>query len=181
MKNILMIDLETTGTKAGCCILSIGAVGYDCNGKKVEFYRQINHGASLGLGFKDESSTMTWWNEQRKEVFFEAFGGEEFPAIVALDFSSFIGENFEPLKKGFEIWANGSDFDFPILNYFLENFECGNLWKFWTQRDYRTIAAYFPFIKEEEKNCEAHNALEDARAQLRGLEAFKIEFNLYAK
>lgn len=173
MKNVLMIDLETTGTKAGCCILSIGAVGYDRNGKKVEFYRQINHAESIIHGFKDEEETLNWWKLQEKKVLLEAFGGEANPENAALDFASFIGENFEPLKYGFEIWCKGSDFDFPILNFFLENFECGNLWKFWTQRDYRTIAACFPFIKEAEKNGEAHNALEDARAQLRGLEAFK--------
>lgn len=61
--------------------------------------------------------------------------------------------------------------DGHVLAY-LDAYDLETPWPFWSQRDYRTLQAVFPFLKAEEKNGEKHNALEDARAQMRGLEHF---------
>ena len=59
MKNTLMIDLETTGKRPGCCILTIGAAGIDKNGLEVNFYSKIHHDKSKDEGFDDDPAVQT--------------------------------------------------------------------------------------------------------------------------
>lgn len=172
MNNTLMIDLETTGTGPGCCILTIGAAGIDKNGLEVNFYARISYEKSKDEGFGDDPGTIAWWRKQDEETRREAFGGRDFPGDIVREFVSFVKKNFDTLTKNFTVWSKGSDFDFPILKAYLEAYEEKTPWPFWTQRDYRTLQAVFPFIKKAESNVEKHNALEDARAQMRGLAHF---------
>ena len=172
MKNTLMIDLETTGTDPGCCILTIGAAGIGKNGLEVNFYARISYDKSKYEGFGDDPGTIAWWRKQDEETRAEAFGGRDFPGDIVREFVSFVGKNFDTQAKNFTVWSKGSDFDFPILKSYLEAYEEKTPWPFYTQRDYRTLQAVFPFLKAEEKNGEKHNALEDAKAQMRGLEHF---------
>lgn len=172
MKNTLMIDLETTGKRPGCCILTIGAAGIDKNGLEVNFYARIHHDKSKDEGFDDDPETLDWWRKQDEETLREVFGGRDFPGDIVREFVSFVKKNFDTLAKNFTVWSKGSDFDFPILKAYLEAYEEKTPWPFWTQRDYRTLQAVFPFIKAAEKNGEKHNALEDAQAQMRGLITF---------
>lgn len=172
MNNTLMIDLETTGKRPGCCILTIGAAGIDKNGKEVNFYAKIHHDKSKDEGFDDDPETLAWWRKQDTATLTEAFCGRDFPGDIVREFASFVGKNFNTQAKNFTVWSKGSDFDFPILKAYFEAYEENIPWPFWTQRDYRTLQAVFPFLKSEEKNGEKHNALEDAKAQMRGLEHF---------
>lgn len=174
MKNTLMIDLETTGKRPGCCILSIGAVGISKNGEKVNFYSRISYKGSKDEGFEDDPETIAWWKNRDAETRREAFGGtdDESPEKIVREFVAFVEKNFNTGLRSFSVWSKGSDFDFPILNAYLDAYELATPWPFLSQRDYRTLQAVFPFIKAEEKNGEKHNAIEDARAQMRGLEYF---------
>lgn len=174
MKNTLMLDLETTGKRPGCCILSIGAAGISKNGEKVNFYSRISYKGSKDEGFQDDPETIAWWKNRDEETRREAFGGtdDERPGEVVREFVAFVEKNFNTGLRSFSVWSKGSDFDFPILNAYLDAYELATPWPFWSQRDYRTLQAVFPFIKAEEKNGEKHNALEDAKAQMRGLEYF---------
>ena len=172
MNNTLMIDLETTGKRPGCCILSIGAAGIDKNGLEVNFYARISYDKSKAEGFDDDPETIAWWRKQEQETRREAFGGRDFPGDIVREFVSFVEKNFDTQEKNFSVWSKGSDFDFPILKAYLDAYEEKTPWPFWSQRDYRTLQAVFPFIKAEEHNGEKHNALEDAKAQMRGLEHF---------
>ena len=172
MKNTLMIDLETTGKRPGCCILTIGAAGIDKNGLEVNFYSKIHHDQSKDEGFDDDPETIAWWRKQDTATFKEAFYATEGPQDVVSEFVDFVRKNFDTSAKDFTVWSKGSDFDFPILKAYLDAYDLATPWPYWTQRDYRTLQAVFPFIKAEEKNVGKHNALEDARAQMRGLEYF---------
>lgn len=172
MNNTLMIDLETTGKRPGCCILTIGAAGIDKNGLEVKFYARIHHDKSKYEGFDDDPETLDFWRKQDTATLTEAFGGRDFPGDTVREFVSFVGKNFDTQAKNFTVWSKGSDFDFPILKAYLDAYDLATPWPFWCQRDYRTLQAVFPFIKAEEKNVEKHNALEDAQAQMRGLEHF---------
>lgn len=173
MKNELMIDIETSGQNPGCKVLTIGAFGFDRDGKQVEFYRRFSVMKLLEEGFKDDVATMDWWRTKDKEVFNEAFAGTADPKEGIADFKAWCYENFKMGKNdGFKAWCNGLDFDFPILKAFFAHFGFHFPWKFWDQYDYRTVKNLFPIIKDSERNGEAHNALEDAKAQMRGLRAF---------
>ncbi len=172
MNNTLMIEIETTGKRPGCCILSIGADGIDKNGLEVNFYARISYDKSKAEGFDDDPETIAWWRKQDEETRREAFGGRDFPGDIVREFVSFVEKNFDTNARNFSVWSKGSDFDFPILKAYLDAYEETTPWPFCTQRDYRTLQAVFPFIKKAESNVEKHNALEDAKAQMRGLEHF---------
>ena len=173
MNNTLMLDLETTGTRPGCCILSIGVAGIDKNGLEVNFYVRISYEKSKAEGFDDDPGTIAWWRKLDEETRREAFGGtDDEPEEIVREFVSFVEKNFDTKAKNFSVWSKGSDFDFPILKVYFDAYDLATPWPFWAQRDYRTIQAVFPFIKKAESNVEKHNALEDAKAQMRGLITF---------
>lgn len=174
MFNTLMIDIETTGTKPGCKVLSIGAFGFNEEGKQVEFYERISPEKLAEECFFDEDGTMEWWRKQDESVMLEAFGGEKGPAEVLSEFKHFFYKNFNPGRRDikFTVWSCGIDFDFPIIGELFSRTGVSQLWKFWQQRDYRTLKELFPEMKNAEGNVEKHNALEDAKAQMRGLRYF---------
>ena len=61
MKNIMMIDIETSGTKPGCRVLTLGAFGFDRDGNQVDFYRRFDATKLREEGFTDDLSTVEWW------------------------------------------------------------------------------------------------------------------------
>lgn len=174
MINELMVDIETSGNKPGCKVLSLGAFGFDKDGNQVEFYRRFDTKSQIAQGLFDNEETMSWWNRQGKEAFEEAFGGDTDPIQGIADFKQWVMQNFRTGKfDKFKVWSRGIDFDFPILNRFFAAFGFnGCPWQFWQQYDYRTVANLFPVIKSAEGNELKHSALEDAKAQMRGLRAF---------
>lgn len=144
MRNVLMIYIETTGKMPGCRVLTIGAFGFDKDGNQVEFYKRLDAAKMHDEGLADDAQTIDWWASKPKDIFTEAFGGTDDPATSIGEFKSFCYGNFRMGKDdGFQVWCNGLDFDFPIL---------------------KALAA--------EKNKDAHHALEDAKAQMRGLRDF---------
>lgn len=175
MKNILMIDLETTGTKPGCRVLTLGAFGFDKNGEQCEFYVRMDPSLMDPTIFFNEQSTIDWWKKQTVDAYSEAFGGKTDPKAAIGEFKFWFLQHFETANRGnkFEVWSCGIDFDFPILRQFMENLGYNQLWYFWQQFDYRTIKNCFPEIKKFEQNAAKHTALEDCKAQMRGLRAFK--------
>lgn len=173
MKNTLMIDLETTGFKVGCKVLSLGAFGFDKNGNQVEFYRRFAIDPQEEAGLTDDASTMDWWQRQDPAARAEAFGGTTDPATGLGEFRQWFLENFSTSKyDNFRVWSCGLDFDFPILQNFMRTFGYNFPWFFWNQYDYRTVKNLFPAIKADEGNIAKHTALEDAKAQMRGLRSF---------
>lgn len=183
MKNELMIDIETTGTSAGCKVLSLGAYGISKTGEEVEFYCQFDVEKMEEDGLRDDESTMKFWEKQGQEAIDEAFSGKTDPATGIGEFKHWFITNFSTdYAERFKVWSCGIDFDFPILKYFFAQYGYGELWPFWTQFDYRTLKNIFHRIKADEKNVLKHTALEDAKAQMRALQSFyrrlKNEFNI---
>lgn len=177
MKNILMIDIETTGTKPGCKVLSLGAFGFNTRGQQVEFYKRFDIRILERFNFTDSEDTMKWWNKQSPEAYNQAFGGKDTPTESLNEFEAWFIENFYPRKdEGFSVWSCGIDFDFPILKEFFERFGFCLPWGFWLQNDYRTLKNMFPQIVKAEGNVEKHTALEDCKAQMRGLRSFYKTF-----
>ena len=173
MKNELMIDIETSGNSAGCKVLSLGAYGFNKNGEEVEFYCRFDAAKMDADGLRDDESTMRFWSNQGREAFEEAFSGKTEPAKGIGKFKYWFISNFSTdSKDSFMVWACGLDFDFPILKHFFKNYGYALPWQFWTQYDYRTIKNIFARIKADECNVSKHTALEDAKAQMRGLQSF---------
>lgn len=182
MRNELMIDIETTGQRVGCKVLSLGAFGFNKDGQQVDFYKRFNATVQADEGLVDDDSTMEWWNRQDPATRAEAFGGTTMPAAGIGEFKHWFYEHFSTGKYDrFRVWSCGLDFDFPILQEFFRRFGFTFPWKFWEQRDYRTIKKEHPIIEADEGNVAKHTALEDAKAQMRGLRSYRDKLSSMRK
>ena len=60
MRNVLMIDIETTGKMPGCRVLTIGALGFDKDGNQVEFYKRLDAAKMHDEGLKNDVFAINW-------------------------------------------------------------------------------------------------------------------------
>lgn len=162
-KDRIMIDIETVGTRVGCNILSIGAVRFSLAGvselKKDQFYRRICH-ESIQHRFNYELDTMLWWESQKAEIKAEAFGGTDDPYAAIVSFINFI-TNTGAKKK--ELFSKHSNFDFPILEHYIESLGYQVPWHYWEINCYATLAQQMQFINIPRDNLgHKHHALADA-------------------
>jgi hypothetical protein len=166
-----MVDLETLGTAADSVILSIGAVRFDALSDHIDdvaFYASISIESNLRHRRTLSEQTLCWWLQQSPEaqaVFFE----DKMELPDALDeFLAWCTRSQDDEC----FWSNGADFDLPMLKNALENAGLPAPWKFWNTRCVRTLRA-LPQAADAPKppNPLAHNALEDALAQARHVQA----------
>ena len=177
IQNELMLDIETTGQKPGCKVLSLGAFGFDKDGNQVEFYKRFDMDAQTIEGLTDDPATMEWWGNQSELARIEAFGGKTDPKEGISEFKQWFYSHFSAgYGSRFRVWCCGLDFDFPILQEFFRRFGFTFPWKYWLQYDYRTIKNIFVGVKSNEGNVAKHTAIEDAKAQMRGLRYFYQTF-----
>lgn len=92
------------------------------------------------------------------------------------DFSGFVRkhENINSHLGGVEIWGNGVRFDIGLLEGAYD--ACGfvNPWKFYNERDVRTVVADAPHIKESTVfEGVPHNPIDDAKHHIKYLVATK--------
>ena len=163
----IMVDLETTGTKPGCCILSIALVPFACPHPVDTFYETISHRLSLDSGFTDDPETLSWWDKQKPEISAEAFSGIRHPKAVLESVAFYLKQIGEP--KEIYIWGNGKDFDNMILSEAFNKLGMKTPWHFRNNRCYRDLAAMYTMFPKE-NIAQAHNALHDAIAQARHAE-----------
>lgn len=164
----VMIDLETLGRRAGCAILSIGAVAFDAKSKELgpELYTVVRLDSCEKAGLHIDPDTIAWWEKQSPEaqkVLKQARatrGNKVLPkALEELD--KYLSQ-FD-LKK-VKVWGNGSDFDNAILTACYASIEKSPPWEFWNNRCYRTLKSLKPSIKMQRQGT-YHNALDDAKSQ----------------
>lgn len=163
----IMCDLETTGTQAGCCILSIALVPFATSYPMDSFYETISHRSSLDAGFTDDPDTLNWWDKQKREVQEEAFSGTRNVRDVLESVSFYLRQIGEP--KEIYIWGNGKDFDNVILAAAFKKLGIKQPWHYRNNRCYRDLAAMYPLYPKGDI-FQAHNALEDAICQAKHAE-----------
>lgn len=157
----VMVDLETTGTKAGCCILSMGACTFN---RERTFKASISRITCLDMGLKDDQNTLNWWDRQDKIVRGAAFNGET-PVIVALgNFSDWLRTLGVPKNKVY-VWGNSAKFDLGILEaaYVACNMDYPIDYK--NERCYRTLKNLYHSIKPDPFQGNRHDPLNDALNQ----------------
>lgn len=165
----VMIDIETTGKTPGCNVLSIGATTFLDVETPQEFYEKIRWDP-LNPDFSDEKDTMAWWRNQKQEVAHEAFSGTSYYIDVLQDFSNYIRMVREKYRD-FLIYANGSAFDFPTLEYAFRATGIVIPWQYHERQCYSTLKKHFPRVPKPRFNGDKHNALSDARNQAAHCEA----------
>jgi hypothetical protein len=162
MKDI-MIDIETLDTKETAVIVSIGAVFFDIKTKTLgkELYRTCTEDLEWQVDMYRRTvsmDTLKWWLNQSSEarnIFQPNSIGSQAFSLCLIDLREFIH-----LSKGVNVWANSPSFDLRILKDAFNSCAEAPPFKYYQERDFRTIAAVHN-IKLDSN----HNALDDAKAQ----------------
>lgn len=166
----VMCDLETVGKRAGCGIVSIGAVEFSPLTGELgrEFYVPVNIASCEAAGLFTDPETMAWWKSQSPEaqaaLKVAKARRSSRPLAVALERLS---DWLAPIgKRSVSMWGCGAGFDEPILvaAYHAAGMEVP--WEFWNCMCHRTIKNLFKAdVKEPAREGTHHNALDDARHQ----------------
>lgn len=163
----LMLDLETMSNKSNAAIVSIGAVAFEPSTGELgpEFYLTVDLVSCEKLGLHIDADTVLWWMKQSSEAraaIVDKDARTIQSALLAL--SAFAEEN---LSDNVCVWGNGSDFDNVALASAYDACDFNPFWKFWNNRDVRTIVelgrnAGIDPKRTLEFEGEQHNALADA-------------------
>jgi len=157
--NDIMIDIETLATVSDSVILSIAAVKFD---RKTGDYIQQLHvkikpnqpERSIDLG------TVRWWLAKPEGSLSQALYGNTGLVDALVYLKDFVG--FE------NVWSQGSDFDFDILEHAMESFNLKVPWHHTHKRDTRTaydVCGFDP--KSIPRVGTHHDALDDCRHQIK--------------
>lgn len=165
MKDV-MIDLETVGRRAGCGILSIGAVFFDPDAGVLgpELYTVVKLSSCEKVGLHIDPETMAWWEKQNSEAQkvltqARAARGNKTLDKALLELNTYIAQ-----FTGVRVWGNGADFDNAILINCYAATGVKQGWGPYNGRCYRTLKSFAPDIKMERAGTH-HNALDDAKNQ----------------
>lgn len=158
-----MIDLETLGHTPNTVALTIGGCKFDPNvisPSRDFFYYRFEVDEQIERGRSTDSSTLEWWASQPDHVREEALGDENrTPVLDVLKALNKWCVNVEC------IWAQGPAFDIVILEDMFRQWDHHLPWPFWKIRDSRTLFQIMPKDPRKELEFDAHNALEDCKAQ----------------
>ncbi len=136
MKHI-MLDIETMGNSSEAAIMSIGACYFDPSTGEIghTFHEEVNLESSVSFGLKMDPSTIIWWMKQEDEArskFYDNDDAKSLPHVLAL-LNGFVDESAK-------VWGNGSTFDNTIIkNAYNKCHGTDAPWKFWNDRDVRTM------------------------------------------
>ena len=174
MSNLhVMIDCETLATTPNAPLLTIGACAFDITTGDIvaEFYERMDKDKAQQYGLAD-INTLKWWEGQDAAAREEAYNGKSDPRHVSRSFRDwFVKYNLSDCQ----VWANGSVFDIPIIEWWMRQTtpQIGKFgheypYKFWNVRDVRTIMwlAGMQMPRTRPAHIQYHNALHDARYQV---------------
>jgi hypothetical protein len=176
MQDSLMLDLETLSTRKNARVMTIAAVLFNTH------TGQIGDTMHLGLhrygringqydGVDDE--TLAWWLSPPQAVALKRITAliqkQPYAPHRALEkLAAFIAKH-QPVT----FWSNGASFDLAILDNLFTAHGMSIPWRFWQERDTRTIvdAARQITGSDPKKHVifegQPHDALNDARYQAR--------------
>lgn len=163
MTRNIMIDLETMGKGPRSAIAAIGAVEFDPYGQGLgrELYHRVDLRSSVAAGLVIDADTVLWWLQQSDAARAEITADNRVPLHFALaDLREMIaGPNLG--DDDAIVWANGTSFDFPILGEAYRAIGSRQPWKYFNERDWRTVRKVGPQV-DFERTGTHHNALADA-------------------
>jgi DNA polymerase III epsilon subunit-like protein len=151
------VDLETLDTRHTSKILSIGAVFND-----EKFYVEIDQSHYVNTPFTESQSTVEWW---AKRGGFQPSEVPKSPYEAITKFHIWLRNQTERLSD-WEVWANSPTFDCEKLRFHMEHFSLRVPWKFYQERDVRTMHSLAQAMRLGVRKPEnPHNALQDAANQ----------------
>jgi len=160
----VMIDIETLGIEPGAAILSIGACTFDRDGVGETVHVSVDLESCQERGLTIDADTLQWWLGQDEPARDALTGGV--PLATALsELRDFLDTNDYD-----ELWANSPKFDMTHLEAAYDALGWTIPWEFFRLRDVRTVQS-LPGAVELEHDGTAHDALDDAVHQARGVAA----------
>lgn len=169
--NHIMLDIETMGTSSNAAIMSIGACYFDPATGEIggTFHEQVNISSNGTI----DASTVIWWMKQSDDARSKFYNNDKAGHINAVlaEFADFI-------KPNCQVWGNGVAFDNVIIRNAYEHPSCSDdvPWKFWNDRDVRTMVELGKVIGIDPKldfpfDDVKHDALADAIHQAKYVSA----------
>ena len=169
MTTHVMLDLETMSTGSYAAIVSIGAVSFDpaLVGFRTSFYQTISLASSMKAGLRVDADTIKWWLGQTSALARAAVLSEHYVNLdeALLGFAEWYGTD-----DSVPVWGNGAGFDNVILGNAYKAVGIDQPWSYKANRCFRTLRSLPPEVARPEHGV-AHNALDDAIAQARWLQA----------
>jgi 3' exoribonuclease, RNase T-like len=164
----VMVDLETLGRRAGCQVLSLGAVFFGPEGLGDEFYRNFKLEEQADAGLRRLTGPpldgVLVGHEARAALEVDRMH----PTRALIDFGDWLkARSPEP-----RFWGNGASFDEPILIAAYEALKVRVPWKYKNSRCFRTLKELHKNVPWGGDRGVAHHALDDAKSQ--ALHAVKI-------
>lgn len=156
-----MIDFETLSAMPNSAVLSLGAVSFDEDGIKSEFYINIQRDSCIEKGLHVQQSTVDWWDTQSDE----AKNALLTKPVVSLLLAMVMFSKWWRKSKCKFIWGNGADFDIPILKSCYAVLDADTPHGSYAGRCYRTIKKIPDMPKMEKREGVHHNALDDSISQ----------------
>lgn len=166
--NDLMIDIETLDNKNTSSIISLSAVQFDLQSGEIgkEFYELISLQSCLKYGLTISESTLKWWLDQPIEIFKQQLSGQKDLREVLHNFRLYLQSIG---TENLQIWGNSNRFDCGILQNAYEATGYKEIpWKYYLERDVRTLVSFNPQIKKDEPFIgDKHNSLDDCKHQIK--------------
>ncbi len=164
MKHV-MLDIETLGNESNSIILSIGACYFDPDtgviGDKLSIH--VDAKSCEEAGMKANADTALWWMGQDEDARKSIITNQR----NAIRIEGALSELSGFIKPNSQVWGNGSTFDNAIVKSAYSKFKLTEPWKFWNDRDVRTIVEIgrdVHFNPKSDMPFEGirHDALDDA-------------------
>lgn len=163
-----VVDLETLDTTATAIVLSIGAVAFESDGKKLStFYRVINVDSCIAHGMTMSGSTLSWWLKMTNDAR-DALTTRVTPVPLEhalASFGAWLADNGVVY-----MWGNDPSFDNAILQNAYARCGMKTPWLYANNRCVRTIKWLASLLEPDvdfhsELPLIAHHALHDAEAE----------------
>lgn len=166
MLNNVMIDVETLSTRPDAVIIQIAAVKFEFKSDKTEnFVANCSMKSSIELGLHTDKATLDWWKEQPPEVL-KSILKDTIP--ISDSINQFI--DFVSPSKDMVFWANGMNFDYPVIESTCRALDVPVPWKYWNLRDTRTVYSIFGLDwRNYPRIGSYHNAIDDCLTQIKAL------------
>ncbi|MHA0989012.1 3'-5' exonuclease [Enterobacter ludwigii] len=175
----LMVDIEAFGKKADSPVVSIGAAFFDPSTGNTgsEFYKVISLESAMASGGVPDASTIIFWLKASPEARSELVMDDAIPLDDALlQLNEFIAENAANGAESVQVWGNGATYDNVLLEASYDRTGIPCPWKFWNNRDVRTIVELGKAIGCKPRyeipfEGEPHKAISDALHQVKYVSA----------
>lgn len=184
----VMIDIETLDKEPSAVITSIGAVLFSPHDEEVTRERSIlvkpSKENQLKMGRTVSVSTIGWWVKESPDQFLKeiSLDGESSVANALNDLTEFCLSSIvtdEFYRQGFvNYWFHGPQFDCVKLESLYKSVNMDPPWNYNEVRDSRTLFSLLPEDPRDFTGQTAHDALDDAIVQARGVQVAFRKLNL---